>query len=229
MPKKKKPKLFEEINKELGVIKKRGENQKVVNLTKVPQKEKVQPQFNDFEKGFTHQMDILFLPNDDGYRYALVVIDNASRIGDTRAMKVKSAKETLKAVKEIYRGKYLKWPERIETDSGGEFEGIFNKELKKRGISHKVGRPHRSRQEALVEYLNGVIGKSVMTRQTAEELKTGETSRQWVEDLPKIMRVYNNYIKKSTKKHQKSVWRMLDLLNVKDRSAKCLKREIKSG
>ncbi len=48
-----------------------------------------------------------------------------------------------------------------------------------------------------LEYLNYVIGRSIAYRQNAEELLTNETSRQWVSDLPTIIKAYNEFVKES--------------------------------
>ena len=37
------------------------------------------PHFQSFEPGLIQQADLLFLPNDHGYKYALVVIGNYSK------------------------------------------------------------------------------------------------------------------------------------------------------
>lgn len=47
---------------------------------KIPRKEAAQGKFNDNEDNFTHQTDLLFLPDDDRYRFALDVIDNSTRV-----------------------------------------------------------------------------------------------------------------------------------------------------
>jgi hypothetical protein len=44
--------------------------------------------------------------------------------------------------------------------------------------------------------LNYIIGRAVAKRQNAEELLSGEVSKQWVDDLPKIIAYYNSYVKK---------------------------------
>jgi hypothetical protein len=90
----------------------------------------------------------------------------------------------------------LKKPRVLETDPGTEFKGDVTKWLKDNDIEHKIGRTNRHRQVALAEFLNYIIGKAVGKRQNAEELLSGEVSKQWVDDLPKIIAYYNWYEKK---------------------------------
>lgn len=208
--------LFDKINKKLGVVKSKKEDNITVNLMKKPPKEKVVPRVINFEKNARHQADILFLPDDEGYKYALVVIDNASKIGDARPMRGKTANEVLTNLKSIYKGKYLKKPRvSLQTDPGGEFKGVVDKWLSDNGIYHKVGKVNRHRQQALVEHLNYVLGRALGTRQNAQELETGESSTEWVEDLPVIIEAFNEHSESKPKPNPD------DLPTVKCRGMSC--------
>ena len=61
-----------------------------------------------------HQADLLFLPHDTvrrkTYKYALVVVDVASRYKDAEPLKSKSAEELAKAFSKVYSRKF-EWPE----------------------------------------------------------------------------------------------------------------------
>ena len=72
------------------------------------------PQTQALEEGATAQADTLFLPNDNGFKYCLVVVDIASRKMDCEPMKTKSAEETKKAFQKILKRKILKEPHRLE-------------------------------------------------------------------------------------------------------------------
>ena len=56
------------INTPLGVAKSTQEKSRASELMKAPPKEKVMPKFNDFQKGATVQVDLLYLPNENGYK-----------------------------------------------------------------------------------------------------------------------------------------------------------------
>lgn len=182
--------------KSLGIIKNVDEKNLVTELMKTPDKELIVPKIRNFEINSRHQADTLTLQNDDGYKYALVVVDTTTRLSDARPMKNHNSETVKQALISIYKGKILKKPRVLETDAGTEFKGVVTKWLNENDIEHKIGRTNRHRQVALAEFLNYIIGKAVGTRQNAEELLSGEVSKQWVDDLPKIIAYYNSYVKK---------------------------------
>ena len=65
------------------------------------------------------------MPNDNSYKYALVVIDVGSRLCDAVPLKTKSNIEIIQAFNIIYSRKNgkLKFPKRLEVDAGTEFKG----------------------------------------------------------------------------------------------------------
>ena len=198
--------MYKKIFQELEITKEANEDSKLRNLMKIPKKEKGKnrPTIQNFEKNSIHQADLLFLPNDDGYKYALVVVDTSTGMCDARPLKTKQNKEVLKAFKAIYRGKYLKIPfSRIGVDSGSEFKGVVRKYFEDNGAFMKVGRTGRHRQVAMAESLNKIIGRSLHARMNAEQIRTGEISREWVEFLPKVIQVINEYRKKRKMKSGK--------------------------
>jgi len=162
------------------------------------------PHYPEFEDHYMHQADLLFLPHDDDFKYALVVVDLGSGMSDGRALKSKEAKEMISAFKSIYRGKILRKPEWIGINAGTEFRGDVEKflvnDLK---IKIKRALPQRHRQQAVVENRNKQIGKIILMRQTAEELITGEPATAWVEDLPEVIQEVNTKRKKKKPKKKK--------------------------
>lgn len=149
-------------------------------------------------EGAVHQADLLFLPDDEGYKYALVVTDTGSRVTDAEPLKSKKAEAIIKAFKAIYKRKILKMPtEGIEVDAGSEFKGSVKKYFEDNGISVRVAQAGRHRQQASVEAKNHIIGKALLMRQTAQELKTGEPSTEWVEFLPIIIKRMNKRLKRT--------------------------------
>jgi hypothetical protein len=91
------------------------------------------------------QMDLLLLPPDRGYKYALVVVDLATRLVGARPLKNKRADTVLKALKEIYGATDLKPPQRMEVDDGSEFKGAVRAYLDKHDTAVRVGLPGRHR------------------------------------------------------------------------------------
>ncbi|EFA77425.1 hypothetical protein PPL_12641 [Heterostelium album PN500] len=156
-------------------LKKNDENEELSNLFKIPKKDnnKTTPHILEFKENDKQQADLLFLPVDNGYKYALVVVDLGSRLTDAVALKAKSAEAM------------------IQTDPGSEFKGVVKRYFDEKGIYIRYGRPGRHRQQALVEQRNKIIGKLLFMRMTAEELLTGTKSISWVEDLPLVIEAIN--------------------------------------
>jgi transposase InsO family protein len=170
----------------------------ITQLMKPPIKEKglSVPHIDVHKKGSVYQADLLRLPNDNGYKYSLVVVDTYDRSMDAEPMKSTTSLEAVKAMKAIFKRKYLNPPIlMIQTDNGSEFKKDFNnyveKELK---VIHKYGMPYRSRQQAMVESMNGIISKAIARYQNAIEITTGKRSTEWTDYLPKIVKVLNQEI-----------------------------------
>jgi hypothetical protein len=169
-------------------------NQEVYNLFKLPKKEKGKemPKFYSFTEDNTHQADILYMPNDNGFKYVLVVVDVATNKCDAEPLKQITSHDVLQALKHIYARKILNIPKKIITDSGPEFQGNFKNSLNNDGISTKKAIAGRHRQVGMVEKKNQIIGKTLMMKMFSKELLTGEINRQWVNDLPGIIESINN-------------------------------------
>lgn len=163
--------------------------QEVYNLFKKPQMEtrKDMPRFYNFQPNDTHQADVLYLPDDNGYKYCLVVVDVATSKADAEPMKDRNSADVLEAIKKIYNRNILDLPEHLTVDSGSEFKKDFFDFFKSKRISVKKALPGRHRQVAMVERKNQVLGRVLFMRMFSQELLTGETSREWVEDLPLIV------------------------------------------
>ena len=70
-------------------------------------KGKNMPHYRVEDPGIVASADLLFLPHDNGYKYALVVVDNATRKVDAEPLKNKTAEAVLKAFVKIFnRGKF---------------------------------------------------------------------------------------------------------------------------
>lgn len=178
--------------------------EKLRNLFKVPRKPKkyATVAHSSVEKGCVHQADLLFMPNDASFRYALVVCDvGGERQTDAEPLKSKSVEEVLAAFKTIYKRGILKPPKHtLQVDNGGEFHGAVKKYFKDKGIYIRYGKPDRHQQQASVESKNYIIGKALHMRMAAEELETGETTREWVEYLPRLIKALNKRLKKNSRK-----------------------------
>ena len=166
--------------------------QELFKLFEVPPKEKLMPKFYNFEKDNTHQADILYLPDDDGYKFCLVVCDIATSLMDAEPLKKIDSKNVLSAIQLIYRRGILKMPTELITDAGAEFKGEFAKYFKDNKIYQKNAIGGRHRQVACVETKNQILGKVLHMRMYAQELLTGQINRDWVKDLKLIIQKIND-------------------------------------
>ena len=82
-----------------------------------------------------HQADLLYLPHDrpprsrKTFKYALTVVDVASRYKEAEPLTTKEAKEVAAALEQIYSRGPLKWPKLLWVDPGREFMGAVNQLL----------------------------------------------------------------------------------------------------
>ena len=71
-------------------------------MIKPSKKAKLYNHFNISRPMEMFQMDLLFLPEDKGYNYALTVVDCASRYKAARVLRSKSSAEVLENFIDIY-------------------------------------------------------------------------------------------------------------------------------
>ena len=151
-----------------------------------------------------HQADLLFLPHDvvkrKTYKYALVVVDIASRYVDAEPLTSKYSAEVSKAFEKIY-SRRLKWPETIIIDPGTEFMGEVTRVMKNNNIKIQRSEANNHRAQALVERANRTIAEKLFSHQYAQEMindKNKERSREWVDRLPAVIKSINSGVKRIT-------------------------------
>jgi hypothetical protein len=182
------------ILEELKVIKNVDDNNEIVNLLKTPKKEppKQMPHHRASSKNYTHNIDLLFLPEDQGFNYLLVVVDIGTKLTDAEPLKSKSSAEVRDALKKIYKRKILSLPKVIQHDAGGEFEKDFHKHFSKiTSIFKTVAGRHR--QNAVVEAKNKQFGAILNTKMLAEEMANEDTNKEWVDIIPQLVQKINKY------------------------------------
>ena len=150
-----------------------------------------------------HQADLLFLPHDKvgrkTFRYALVVIDVASRYKDAEALTSKESQEVAKAFESIYKRK-LHWPKTLIVDPGKEFMGHVTRLMEKKGVKIQRSKAGNHRAQAFVERANRTLGERLFSHQYAQEMLSDERSRVWVKRLPAVMKALNSEVIRITGK-----------------------------
>ena len=181
------------IPKKADVLK----NEELYQLNKKPRKDKGQaiPTLTDIQPKAVLQADLLYLPDDNGYKYALVCVDVATGLTDAVPLKERDADTVLQAFKQIRARQPLKdAPQYIlQTDSGSEFKSVFAKYIKSLGVSMRYGKVGRSRQQAFAESRNKTIAQALFHRMLGQEVLTDEQSNKWVKHLPKVIKYINEY------------------------------------
>ena len=161
------------------------------------------PHWNVERVNEIHQADLLFLPHDrvgrKTYRYALVVIDVASRYKDAEALTSKESEEVAKAFERIYSRK-LDWPKRIMVDPGKEFMGSVTKVMERHNVKIQISEAGNHRAQAFVERANRTLGERLFSHQYAQEMVTDGRSRVWVKRLPAVMKALNSEVIRITGK-----------------------------
>lgn len=197
---------LKDFYKSFGILtknKKEIENELVYKLHQKPKrdKRKYMPSRKLFKSGMQQQGDILYLPNDQGYKYCLVVTDIANRTTDAEPIKSKSCETIIRAFKKIYKRDYVKPPKIcIHFDQGTEFKGSTKTYFERMGVRVKYSLPYRHRQLANVEAKNRIIGKVLFMRMTSEELASGIKNHDWVDYLPNVIEVINKKLTKTDDK-----------------------------
>ena len=167
----------------------------VKEITKPPPKAKVFTKVSEVIPDVADinlMADTLHLPNDDGYKYLLVVVDLATREIDFEPTKDKKSSTMLNAIHTIFKRPYIKKPyASIQTDNGSEFKKEFHDFFIDNGILHKTSKPYRHTQMSSVESANRLLGDILNNLMNIEELETNKQSKSWIQYLPEIRKELN--------------------------------------
>ena len=166
------------------------------------------------------QMDLLYLPSDNGYKYLLVAVDNFSGLTDAIPLKYRNSLSVRKGIEKIFKNGILEKPKILQVDSGSEFKGDIEKYMKENNIILRRAGVNRHKQQSVVEARNKTFGSVIMRVQLARELESGKVNKKWVKILPHIIKEINNNLKKPKKIKPtykfKCIGSECDLLNVGD-------------
>ena len=154
-----------------------------------------------------HQADLLFLPHDKLprgkkiFKYALTVVDVASRFKAAEPLTSKDSSEVSRAFRKIYKGP-LKWPKILQVDPGREFMGEVTEEMKKHDVRIRRGTVNVHRDQGIVERFNRSLSERLFSFQYSQEMnmKSGERSTEWVSRLPEVISALNREKTRLTEK-----------------------------
>ena len=141
--------------------------QKIWQIYLAPPARVPRPHWTVDQPNKVHQADLLFLPHDTVrrkvYKYALVVVDVASRYEDAEPLTSKSAEEVAKAFSRVYSRK-LGWPQTLVVDPGSEFKCAVSKAMSSCGTTIQRSEAGNHRAQAFVERANRTIGEQIFRR-----------------------------------------------------------------
>ena len=127
------------------------------------------------------------------YKYALTVVDVASRYKEAEPFTSKSAAEVADALESIYKRSPLGWPKLLQVDPGREFMGAVSQLLAKHNVSIRRGRVDIHRDQGIVEPFNRTLAVRLFGNHYAQEMRLleGERSTEWVAWLPAVIEALN--------------------------------------
>ncbi|MEW8191821.1 MAG: DDE-type integrase/transposase/recombinase [Candidatus Thiodiazotropha endolucinida] len=164
------------------------------------------PKFDVAVPNEVHQADLLFLPHDrvrqKTFRYALTVVDVASRYKEAEPLTSKTAAEVADGLARIYKRSPLRWPKLLQVDPGREFMGSVSQLLAKHSVQVRRGRVDIHRDQGIVERFNRTLAERLFGHQYAQEMRlpSGERSTEWVKRLPSVVAALNGEVTRLTGK-----------------------------
>ena len=144
-----------------------------------------------------HQADILYLPHDKfekkTYKYALNIVDVASRYKGSYQLTTKNSKEVSQAFQWIYENTPLTYPKTLIIDEGSEFRGDTTKLMDKHDVIIQRSDPSQHRSQGIVERFNRTLADRLFTYQYHKELEDpSKSNREWVFRLQNVVSSLNN-------------------------------------
>ena len=161
------------------------------------------PKFDVSSPNAVHQADLLFLPHDQlphgrkVCKYALTVVDVASRYKAAEPLTSKESDEVSKAFQRIYRRGPLKWPQLLQVDPGRVFMEAVTKVMENNKTAIRRGRTEIHRDQAIVQRFNRTLAERLFGYQYAVEMNMkhiGKRSTEWVKRLPEVVSDLNNEV-----------------------------------
>ena len=144
-----------------------------------------------------HQSNLLSLPHDKfknkTYKYALNIVDVASRYKGSYKLTSKFAREVAQAFQWIYENTPLNYPKILIVDDGKEFYGDTTKLMEKHDVIIQRGDPSQHRSQGIVERFNRTLADRLVTYQYHKKLEDpSKSNKEWVSRLQNVVSSLNN-------------------------------------
>ena len=120
-----------------------------------------------------HQSDLLSLPHDKfkkkTYKYALNIVDVASRYKGSYQLTTLNSKEVAQAFHWLYENTPLTYPKTLIIDDGKEFYREVMKLMEKHDVMIQCGDPSQHRLQGIVERFNRMLADRLFSYQYHKE------------------------------------------------------------
>ena len=139
----------------------------------------------------------MYLPHDrykkKTYKYALNIVDVASRYKGAYQLPTKNSKEVAQAYQWIYENTPLTYPKTMIIDDGKEFYGDTTKLMEKHDVMIQRGDPSQHRSQGIVERFNRTLADRLFSYQNHKELEDpSKGNREWFSRLQNVVNALNN-------------------------------------
>jgi transposase InsO family protein len=164
------------------------------------------PSYKILKPNVMHQVDVLYLPDDNGRKYLLTLIDVHNSLCSGRALERMDMNYILGSLDDMYeKSPYFEYPNCIQADS--QFKtNEMKKWCKFRNINLKIIEPNNHRQNASIERLNQTLGKWIWFIQEKKEIETGKVNTKWLHIYKKIINFLNeNRLKQLNKNYERKI------------------------
>ena len=137
-----------------------------------------------------NDIDLLSLPHDKfkkkRYKYALNIVDIASRYKGSYQLTTKNSKETFQW---IYENTPLNYPKTLIVDDGKEFYEDVTKLMEKHNAIIQHGDPSQHRSQGIVERFNRQLADRLFSYQYHKELEDPSKNNigEWVSRLQNVV------------------------------------------
>ena len=143
------------------------------------------------------QSDPFSLPHDKfkkkTYKYALDIVDVASRYKGSYQLATENSKEVAQAFQWIYENTPLTYPKTLKVDDGKEFYGDTTKLMEKHDVMIQRGDPSQHRLQAIVERFNRTLAGRLFSYQYHKELEDpSKSNREWISRLQNVVGALND-------------------------------------
>src|SRR6266487_4593063 len=170
-----------------------------------------------------HMCDLLYLTNDivnkKTYKWALTIIDVASRFKCTVPLTSKNSSDVAKVFKKIYNdpSNPLVWPTLLQCNQGCEFMGETSKIMEEHNVMIRLIGAYSHRGLAIVDRFCKTLAEMLYKIQYSVEsiFSDPKLIRAWVKYLPEVIDYLNNYPTRLIRAPGSSKWGLAPIKAIK--------------